>query len=144
MRSAAQVPSRPVILLVEDHLDTRDMYAWSLESSGFEVLTADDANQAFELAAGKRPQVVVTDFWLRGGPSGAELCARLKLDARTAKIPTLMVTGSAQRQQAENAPTSGCSVVRLKPYLPDALERDVRSLIAGESLPARPEEHGRQ
>lgn len=137
----ASTGTRPVVLLVEDHLDTREMYAWSLEASGFDVRTAEDAEGAFELATDIRPRVVVTDFWLRGGPSGADLCNRLKLDARTATIPTLMVTGSAQRQTAEVALASGCAVVRLKPYLPDALERDVRSLIAGERLTTMPEEH---
>ncbi|MBA3887632.1 MAG: response regulator [Acidobacteria bacterium] len=134
MHPSAQGPRRHRVLLVEDHLDTRDMYAWSLEASGFDVLTASDADGAFALAADKRPDVVITDFWLPGGPSGADLCNRLKLDVRTAAIPTLMVTGSTQRQTAQNALSSGCAVVRLKPYLPDALERDVRLLIAGERL----------
>ena len=36
---------------------------------------------------------------------------------------------------------SGCAVVRLKPYLPDALERDVRALIAGDRVHSWPAEH---
>lgn len=143
MTQPAHMPARPLVLLVEDHLDTRDMYTWSLESSGFDVLTAEDANGAFEVAASELPHVVVTDFWLRGGPSGADLCNRLKADERTTHIPTLMVTGSTQRNLAKGALSSGCAVVRLKPYLPDALERDVRSLIAGERLETMPEEHTR-
>jgi two-component system, OmpR family, phosphate regulon response regulator PhoB len=127
--TSAQTPSRPVVLLVEDHLDTREMYAWSLEASGFHVLTAAAADEAFDLATSLQPQIVVTDFWLKGGPSGADLCHRLKGDTRTARIPTLMVTGSTQRQLAEGALGSSCAVIRLKPYLPDALERDVRALI---------------
>jgi CheY-like chemotaxis protein len=133
-----------MVLLVEDHADTRDMYAWSLEASGFDVRTASDANGAFEMATGLRPHVVVTDYWLPGGPSGADLCNRLKGDERTSNIPTLMVTGSTQRQLAEGALTSGCAIVRLKPYLPDALERDIRSLIAGENVSNLPEEYRRQ
>jgi two-component system, OmpR family, phosphate regulon response regulator PhoB len=118
-----------MVLLVEDHLDTRDMYTWSLEASGFQVVTAAAADEAFDLATTMRPQIVVTDFWLKGGPSGADLCNRLKGDSRTAQIPTLMVTGSTQRQLAEGTLKSGCALVRLKPYLPDALERDIRHLI---------------
>jgi DNA-binding response OmpR family regulator len=130
----AQTTARPMVLLVEDHLDTREMYTWSLEASGFHVVTATAADEAFELATAMRPHIVVTDFWLKGGPSGADLCNRLKDDTRTATIPTLMVTGSTQRQLAEGTLQSSCAVVRLKPYLPDALERDVRALIAGEAV----------
>jgi two-component system, OmpR family, phosphate regulon response regulator PhoB len=131
---SAHASGRPMVLLVEDHLDTRDMYTWSLEASGFRVLTAAAADEAFDLAASMRPHIVVTDFWLRGGPSGADLCNRLRDDARTSAIPTLMVTGSTQRQLAEGSLQGSCAVVRLKPYLPDALERDVRALIAGQPL----------
>lgn len=144
MNLPARTPARPLVLLVEDHPDTREMYAWSLEASGFEVITATSADRAFELAVEAQPQIVVTDFWLLGGPSGADLCNRLKGDVRTAHIPTLMVTGSTQRELAQDALTSGCAVVRLKPYLPDALERDVRSIMAGERLPDLPEEHSRR
>jgi CheY-like chemotaxis protein len=117
-----------------------------VRGTGREVQPGDDvlADRAFEVAANELPHVVVTDFWLRGGPSGADLCNRLKADERTRHIPTLMVTGSTQRNLAEGALSSGCAVVRLKPYLPDALERDVRSLLAGEPLPTMPEEHTRQ
>jgi DNA-binding response OmpR family regulator len=118
-----------MVLLVEDHPDTRDMYAWSLEASGFQVVTAEGADHAFDLATSLRPHIVVTDYMLKGGPSGADLCNRLKGDTRTASIPTLMVTGSTQRQLAEGSLKTSCAVVRLKPYLPDALERDIRSMI---------------
>lgn len=128
------VPGRPIVLIVEDHLDTRDMYAWSLQASGFEVLTADNVDAGFELATNRVPHVVVTDFWLRGSASGADLCNRLKGDPRTSHIPTLLVTGSAQRELAEGSLAAGCAVVRLKPYLPDELERDIRLLLAGSPI----------
>jgi two-component system, OmpR family, phosphate regulon response regulator PhoB len=131
---SAHANGRPMVLLVEDHLDTRDMYAWSLEASGFRVLTAAAADEAFDLATTMRPHIVVTDYVLQGGPSGADLCNRLKDDSRTAAIPTLMVTGSTQRQLAEGSLRGSCSVVRLKPYLPDALERDIVALIAGQQV----------
>ena len=134
------MPTRPVILLVEDHEDTRHMYADSLTFAGFRVLTAANAEGGFEVATTARPAVVVTDFRLPGA-SGAELCNRLKRDDRTAKVPTLLVTASSQRSDVENALAHGCAIVRLKPYLPDDLARDVRALIAGKHLPQWPGEH---
>jgi DNA-binding response OmpR family regulator len=116
------------------------MYADSLTFAGFSVMSAADAESGYRLATSLRPSVVVTDFRLPGG-SGAELCDRLKHDARTANIPTLLVTASSQRDDVAAALSLKCAIVRLKPYLPDAMERDVRALIAGEPLASWPSEH---
>jgi len=136
------VPNRPVVVVVEDNEDTREMYADSLTFAGFRVLTAGDAEHGFTVAttAHPRPAVVVTDYRLPGA-SGADLCNRLKHDDRMAKVPTLLVTASSQRRDVEAALTQGCAVVRLKPYLPDALAHDVRALIAGKQIPQWPTEH---
>ena len=131
----------PVVVLVEDHRDTRDLYADCLTYAGFDVHTAADAEDGFAMAIELRPHVVVTDFWLKGGPSGAQLCKWLKDDERTEHIRTLLVTASSQRQDAEAALEHGCAVVRLKPYLPDAMERDIRLILANQSIPVWPSEH---
>ena len=133
----------PVVVLVEDDRDTRDLYADCLTYAGFDVHTASDADAGFTMAIRLRPHVVVTDFWLKGSPTGAQLCQRLKNDERTEHIRTLLVTASSQRKDAEAALEHGCAVVRLKPYLPDAMERDIRLMLANQSLPAWPSEHER-
>lgn len=135
------MPPKPVVVLVEDNKDTRDLYAESLAFCGFHVHATGDADDAFRLAVQHRPHVVVTDFVLPGGPSGAELCNRLKKDRRTSRIPTLLVTASSQRKDVEAALKQGCAVVRMKPYLPDELERDIRLLIAGKRVTPWPPEH---
>lgn len=118
----------PLILVVDDDLDTRDMYALFLELSGYRVLSAADASTALELALSSGPHVVVTDFMLPGGVSGAELCRKLKQHERTAHVPALLVTGSTRRADAEEAMGAGCADIRVKPYLPDALLHDIRVL----------------
>ena len=118
------------------------MYSHALTHAGFDVSTAVDAEAGYKLATSLRPSIVVTDFRLPG-VSGAELCRRLKQNRRTSAIPTLLVTASSQRPDLEQALSHGCSVVRLKPYLPDAMERDIRALIAGATVPHWPAEYGR-
>lgn len=135
------MPIRPLVILVEDHDDTREMYADSLTHAGFRVLTACDAENGFEVATSTRPAVVVTDFLLPGA-SGAELCNRLKNDDRTSNVPTLLVTALSQRRNVETALTKGCAIIRLKPYLPDALARDIRAILAGRQLSPWPSELG--
>jgi two-component system cell cycle response regulator len=121
---------RPLVLLVEDDVDSRDMYALGLGFAGIDVHSVQDASAAFELAVARRPDVIVTDFFLRGADNGAALCRRLHADARTADIPVLVVTGSTRPADAEALRGAGCADIRTKPYLPDALISDVEYLVS--------------
>lgn len=140
--TAASTPARGAsVLLVEDDRDTRDMYRLWLEHVGFSVLSSENADEGFDCALEHQPGVVVTDFVLRNGPTGAELCRRLKGDPRTGHIPTLLMTGSAERRTVDGALDAGCAIVRLKPYLPDAMLADIDALMRGETPAALPAEH---
>jgi len=123
-------PIRPLVLIVEDDADTRDMYATYLEFSGIAVLSALNAHEAFELAVAHQPQMIVTDYRLGGSATGADLCRHLQEHERTRHIPTLLMTGSSRQQDTDAAIDAGCAQVRLKPYLPDALLNDVREALA--------------
>lgn len=116
------------------------MYSHALTYAGFAVSTATDAEAGYKLATSLRPSIVITDLRLRG-ESGADLCSRLKRNRRTAGIPTLLVTASSERRDLEDALSLGCSVVRLKPYLPDDMERDVRAMLAGTTVSHWPAEY---
>ena len=120
------------------------MYCAWLEHMGFKVFDAEDAETGFLHALRYQPRVVVTDHLLRRGPTGAQLCERLKDDPRTEHIRTLLMTGSAERRTVEDALTSGCAVVRLKPYLPDDMLADIEALVGGHRIEAFPREHDQQ
>jgi CheY-like chemotaxis protein len=123
-------PQRPLILIVDDDQDTRDMYAFFLDLSGLHVLTAADADSGFSLALEHEPDLVVTDLMLGGRNSGVELCRRLRNSERTAHIPAVLLTGSTRKSDTDAAQLAGCGDVRLKPYLPDALLSDIRQILA--------------
>ena len=121
--------ARPLVLVVEDDPDTSDMYALYLDFCGMGVLTASSVDAAFALALEHKPDIVVTDFLMRGLGNGADLCRRLHGDERTAHIPALLMTGSTRKADAEAALGAGCAAIRIKPYLPDALVDDIREII---------------
>ncbi|MEO5894890.1 MAG: response regulator [Vicinamibacterales bacterium] len=129
------------MVLVDDEPDTREMYEAWLQQVGFVVFGASDVETAFALALDHLPRVVVTDYLLKIGSTGAELCRRLKDDPRTTHIPTLLMTGLADRQTADKALGAGCAVVRLKPYLPDAMVSDIEAMMRGDRLKPFPPEH---
>jgi CheY-like chemotaxis protein len=123
--------SAHVVLIVDDDRDTREMYALFLGNSGFRVITAGDVDTALEQALTQSPSVIVTDFFLNGGSTGADLCRRLKQHERTAHVPALLVTGSTRKADAEEALGAGCAQIRIKPYNLDHLLRDVISYTEG-------------
>ena len=122
--------ARPLVLIVEDDADSREMYAIALQMGGFEVEAAADAATAFDIAARVQPIMIVTDFMLRGSDNGAALCRKLHADPRTAGIPVLVLTGSTRKSDAEALLGAGCGDIRTKPYLPEALVADVQR-VAG-------------
>ena len=128
-RSAADVP--PLALLVEDHEQTREMYAQWLEFSGFRVAEAATVDDAVEKAVQLRPHVITTDIGLSasGGGDGCKLCERLKADERTREIPVIAVTAWAMGGHMERAKQAGCDSVLIKPCLPEELLAEIRRLL---------------
>jgi two-component system cell cycle response regulator DivK len=117
----------PLILLVEDHLDTRQMYAEFL-AMGFEVLTAPDGEQALEAVQLHHPDLLITDMSLPG-IDGFELIARVRQDSRFRAIPIICLSGYGGHLYEERAEAAGCDRILLKPCTPDELAEVAAELI---------------
>jgi len=123
----------PLILIVEDDRDTRDLYHAVLHNSGFRTAEAHNGHQALEKAVTLLPEVVVTDLALPG-LDGAELTARLKNDARTRDIPVIAVTGHALESYVARAQRAGADTVLVKPCLPVTLLTEIHQALGRSSL----------
>ena len=110
-------PARPLVLIVDDHDDMRELYVEGLALFGFEAIGAADGQQACRRAWEVHPDIVVTDLTLRGS-DGWQLIDDLKRDARTRDIPVLL-TGHAVASLQERAEREGCASFFVKPCLPD-------------------------
>ena len=122
-------PVRPVILLVEDHQDTRQMYAEFLSCS-FEVLAAADSNAALEiLKQSHRPDDHRLSHCrhgrLRAGVADPE-------DPALGRIPIICLSGYGGHAHEVRAREAGCDRILQKPCMPDALaEIALELLLAG-------------
>jgi CheY-like chemotaxis protein len=123
-------PSRPppVVLIVEDDVQTREMYAEWLAFSTFTVIEASRAAEAIEKAVRFHPDIITTDIGLRG-EDGCQLCQQLKADDRTRTIPVITVTAWAMGGHVERAWRAGCDSVLVKPVLPDALVAEILRIL---------------
>src|SRR5688572_30232912 len=120
----------PVVLLVEDDLDTRELYEMAFQLENFRVASCPTAFAALRLAADLSPDAIVTDVGLRGTYDGVHFARQLRESRRTAEIPVIAVTG----RQAEDLAREGVFIeVLQKPVLPDVLIARVRSVLGRSS-----------
>lgn len=126
----------PLILIVEDNLDQREMFATHFLSEGFRVQTASDGEIAYIHAVASSPDAIVMDLSLPR-MDGWEVTRRLKRDTRTAHIPVVACTAHAFGSPVERALDAGCDAYVVKPCLPEDLLCVVRRVIARRVPPQR-------
>jgi two-component system, cell cycle response regulator DivK len=114
----------PLVLLVEDDRDTREMYSEFLSYSGLRVAEAASGRGALETARQQRPDVVVTDIAMPG-MDGVELSRRLRSAAPTREVPIIAVSGNACARARE----AGLDVVLEKPCSPDHLLHVIEGVL---------------
>jgi two-component system cell cycle response regulator DivK len=118
----------PLILVVDDYQDAREMYAEYLQFSGFRVAEARNGNEAVERAFELKPDLILMDLSLPG-MDGWEATRQLKSDERTKHIPVVALTGHALAGASEGARKAGCDSFVTKPCLPDDLVVEVRRML---------------
>src|SRR5262245_2573450 len=91
----------PLILVVDDFQDNREMFAEYLSYSGFRVEEAADGVEALEKAFANVPDLVLMDLSLPE-MDGWEATRRLKSDPRTRQVPVVALTGHAQAGQSQD------------------------------------------
>jgi len=125
---------RPLVLLVEDYDDARDMYRDYLEFSGFRVETARDGREALDKARSLTPDVILMDLSLPG-IDGWEATRILKSSPETSHLRIIALSAHALGPEGERARAAGCDSFIAKPCLPVDL---VNTLAAFLKMPAIP------
>ena len=124
----AAKPESPLVLVVDDFPDNRDMYMQYLEFSGLRVAEAQNGHEALQQANALLPDLIVMDLSLPG-LDGWEATRRLKADARTRAIPVIALTGHALAGHSKGAIEAGCDAFITKPCLPERLLEEIRKML---------------
>ena len=119
---------KPLVLVVEDYQDAREMYTAYLQFSGYRVAEATNGVEAIEQAQELMPDIILMDLALPK-MDGWEATRRLKNDDRTRNIPIVALTGHALAGHAEGARQAGCDSFVTKPCLPDALVAEIKRML---------------
>jgi two-component system, cell cycle response regulator DivK len=110
----------PLILLVEDFADAREMYSDYLRFSGFRVETATNGQEALDQARNLDPDLILMDLSLPG-IDGWEATRILKADPATKHLTIVALSAHALATDADGARTAGCDGFIAKPCLPPDL-----------------------
>ena len=118
----------PVVLVVDDFIDNREMYGEYLEHLGFRILEAADGRTAVDIARREKPAVIVMDLSLPV-VDGWEATRILKADPNTAGIIIVVLTGHAEPASRKRAVDAGCDEFMAKPCLPGELAEKIKKLL---------------
>ena len=129
-RSPRNPPTRPLVLVVEAHEDTRELYAFALSAMGFDVEAAGNGTEAYRRAWEIHPDVIVTDLPMPNY-DGWQFLQDLKQNPRTRDIPLVAVTGYVNQSVRVRTERDGFAAFFPKPCLPDELADGLRHVLDG-------------
>lgn len=122
------------ILVIEDNAANRLLAEAILQTAGYQVLFAGDAELGISLARSEQPALILMDISLPG-MDGLAATARLRGDAATRSIPVVALTAHAMQGDQERALSAGCVAYVSKPFdRPELLQ-----IVAGAIGPRRGE-----
>ena len=102
------------ILIVEDNPANMKLVVFLLQSAGYTVLTATDAEAGLTLAHDKPPNLILMDIQLPC-MDGLQATALLKGDDATRAIPVIALTALAMKGEEERIRAAGCDGYIAKP-----------------------------
>jgi two-component system cell cycle response regulator DivK len=117
------------ILVVEDQEDNRQILRDLLANAGYQMIEAENGEQAIEQAIKHRPDLILMDIQL---PlmDGYEATRRIKADPDLKAIPIIVVTSYALSGDQEKAHRAGCDAYVAKPYSPRVLLAQIREYLS--------------
>ena len=116
------------ILVVDDAPVNLKLMRLLLTHEGYEVRTAERAEDALQMLSNYRPDLILADIQLPG-MNGLEMTRQVKQDPRTSTIRVVALTACAMKEDRERALSAGCEDYISKPIDTAALASKVRELL---------------
>ena len=127
-----------IILVVEDNQEDWDMLSRRPQRRGYRVVHAADGQQAVEMAARARPDLILMDVGLPV-MDGLEATRRIRARAETQTTPIIAVTAHAMSADRERVLQAGCNDYHAKPVeLPRLVAQMEAHLAKDATAPASP------
>jgi CheY-like chemotaxis protein len=129
--TATHLPSAQTrtLLYVEDNADVRSVMSEMLRLSGYNVIEAENGEDALAAARAKQPDAIVMDIGLPD-MNGYELARQMRLLPNGQDVPIIALTGFGQSRDKDAATQAGFNAHLVKPVDPDELIRTVEIVLS--------------
>jgi CheY-like chemotaxis protein len=121
-------PRKFLILIADDRASSRELLRLVLERAGYEVVEAEDGEQALSRARAVNPDLILLDLQMPA-LDGYGVLAALRSEARFENLPVLALTASAMRGDRERIIEAGFTDYLAKPAGPEVLRETVARLL---------------
>ena len=121
------------VLVVDDVPSNVTVLTWMLMHQGYSVSSALSGQQALEMIAVERPDVILLDVSMPE-MSGIEVCRRLKADAQLRLIPIILVTARTRDEDIIEGLNAGADDYITKPVTREVLSARLRSALRIKSI----------
>jgi DNA-binding response OmpR family regulator len=116
------------VLICDDEPYIVESVSYVVRKAGFDVVTAEDGEQALEAAHREKPDLVFLDIMMPG-ISGDEVCRRLKSDPSTRATHVVILTARGQEEDERRAMEMGADEFMTKPFSPRKLRARLLELL---------------
>ena len=128
MKPEPNIMPKHTILLVDDEAAIRTLLTVALEAAGYNVLQAENAQQAHAMMIDRGPDLVLLD-WMMPEVSGIELLRRWRRHAETKDIPVIMLTAKAEEENLVKGLDRGADDYICKPFSPRELVARIKTIL---------------
>jgi CheY-like chemotaxis protein len=126
------------IVVADDEAHIRHVVGMKLSNAGYEVVTAEDGEEALEICLAERPDLVITDYQMPV-MTGLELAEQLRQRPEMSGAPVLLLTARGFDIDQATLEAAGIVGVLSKPFSPREVLARAQSLLgeqttAGEAV----------
>lgn len=122
------------ILIVDDYPALVTLMRHKLIQRGFEVITAQNGEDAFELVNKEHPDLVISDVEMPV-MDGYELCTKIKSDSSLTQIPVILITSLVTSESLLKGISAGADNYLTKPFDDDTLFTKINDLLNQSIVP---------
>lgn len=116
------------ILVADDEPNQLELLTFNLAQADFEVIRAEDGQQALELIEEHRPALAIID-WMMPRMSGIDLCRTLRSRSETKWLPIIMLSARGEESDRTLGLDIGADDYISKPFSPREMISRVRALL---------------